>query len=189
MPPCDDSQRKIDLFEARLANIEGMLRELTVSVNHSSRSPSAPVAEGVAASAGDGVDALYGAEQDDDADSAFEGDSSLAAQAAFASELLENAVTRTLPHDLEPDMQSALSSLHQIVSMQNRPSAHESRFVNAKPLPKGGIRELPMPPAQAVIAVLRDLKGSSISPIAPCVPILPRPGPHGLTCIKKNRRS
>ncbi|KXX75460.1 Protein STB5 [Madurella mycetomatis] len=163
-------ERKIDLFEARLANIEGMLRELTVSVNHSSRSPSASAAESSSASnthgftgssppAGDGgPDIIYGAQYDGAADSTFEGDSSIIAQAAFASELLENAVTRTLPHDIDSDMRSALSSLHQIVNMQNRPSAQESRFANAKPIPKGGIRELPMPPAQAVVAVLRDLK-------------------------------
>jgi hypothetical protein len=102
---------------------------------------------------------MYGTENDDDAISEFEGDSSMTAQTVFASEFLEHTVTRTLPLDLDPDMQSALSSLQQIVSMQNRPSAHESRFVNAKPLPKGGIRELPMPPAQVVIAALREVKG------------------------------
>ncbi|GAB1312466.1 hypothetical protein MFIFM68171_02676 [Madurella fahalii] len=166
-------ERKIDLFEARLANIEGMLRELTVSVNHNSRSPSASAAEsssagnahgftGSSPAAGDGVDIIYGADDDGDADSTFEGDSSMIAQTAFASELLENAVTRTLPHDMDPDMQSALSSLHQIVSMQNRPSAHETRFVNAKPIPKGGVRELPMPPAQAVVTALREVKESPL---------------------------
>ena len=146
-----------------------MLRELAVSIN-SSRSPSASATESGPAgpvsvpansspAAGDAGDAMYGTENDDDAVSEFEGDSSMTAQTVFASEFLEHTVTRTLPLDLDPDMQSALSSLQQIVSMQNRPSAHESRFVNAKPLPKGGIRELPMPPAQVVIAALREVKG------------------------------
>jgi hypothetical protein len=102
---------------------------------------------------------LYGAEDDGDAAPTFEGDSSLTAHTVFASEFLENTVTRSLPPDLDPDMRSALSSLQQIASMQNRPSPSEARFVNAKPLPKGGIRELPMPPAQVVVGMLREVKG------------------------------
>lgn len=153
-----------------------MLRDLAVSISNS-RSPSVSVTEngpaglavpGPTASppAGDSSadNMLYGPE-DDDA-SAFEGDSSMTAQTVFASEFLENTVTRTLPQDLDPDMQSALSSLQQIVSMQNRPSAHESRFANAKPLPKGGIRELPMPPAHVVVGALREVKGVCR---APCI--------------------
>jgi hypothetical protein len=148
-----------------------MLRELAVSINRN-RSRSVSVAEGgstglsglsglsaSSSAAGDNVDMLYGPGDDDDGFSAFEGDSSMTAQAAFASEFLEHAVTRTLPHDLDPDMRSALSSLQQIVNMQNRPSAPENRFANAKPLPKGGLRELPMPPAHVVVSALREAKG------------------------------
>jgi hypothetical protein len=155
-----------------------MLRDLAVSITNS-RSPSASVAEngpaglpGPTASppAGESADMLYGPEDDDDA-SAFEGDSSMTAQAVFASEFLESTVTRTLPHDIDPDMQSALCALQQIVRMQDRPSAHESRFANAKPLPKGGIRELPMPPAHVVVGALREVKGARAPctiPLAPC---------------------
>ncbi|KAK4133515.1 hypothetical protein BT67DRAFT_52832 [Trichocladium antarcticum] len=147
-----------------------MLRELAVSIS-SGRSPSAsanesgpagprsvPAGSSPAAAAGDAGDVMYGAENDDDAVGEFEGDSSMAAQTVFASEFLEHTVTRTLPADLDPDMRSALSSLQQIVRMQNRQSARESRFAHAKPLPRGGIRELPMPPAHVVIAALREVK-------------------------------
>ncbi|KAL2136551.1 hypothetical protein VTI74DRAFT_3096 [Chaetomium olivicolor] len=149
-----------------------MLRELTVSI-HSSRSPSVSVPESGPVGLGPGpgpaptasspagpesTDIVYGPDDDDDDISAFEGDSSMTAQTVFASEFLESTVTRALPHDLDPDIRSALSSLQQIVSMQNRPSPNESRFVNAKPLPKGGLRELPMPPAQVVVATLREVK-------------------------------
>ncbi|KAL2183603.1 hypothetical protein L209DRAFT_759267 [Thermothelomyces heterothallicus CBS 203.75] len=167
-------ERKIDYFESRLANIENMLRELTVSIH--SRSPSMSVSAADSAPAGpvsnaspaaaDSTDIVYGIDHDDDAVSAFEGDSSMTAQTVFASEFLENTVTRTLPPDLEPDMQSALSSLQQIVSMQNRPSPHESRFVNAKPLPKGGLRDLPMPPAHVVVAALREAKDAGLASFA-----------------------
>ncbi|KAK3311542.1 uncharacterized protein B0T15DRAFT_549129 [Chaetomium strumarium] len=179
-----ECERKIDYFESRLANIEGMIRELAVSIN-SNRSPSVSVAEGGSnglsglsglsgptaspPGAGDSTDMLYGPGDDDDGISAFEGDSSMTAQAVFASEFLENAVTRTLPHDLDPAMRSALSSLQQIVNMQNRPSAPENRFANAKPLPKGGLRELPMPPAHVVVSALREAKDTPpVSFIAIC---------------------
>ncbi|KAK4124809.1 hypothetical protein N657DRAFT_712128 [Parathielavia appendiculata] len=152
-----------------------MLRELAISIHN--RSPSVSVTEGRPPSlaqgltgsspaARDSTDIVYGVEDDDDNDSAFEGDSSMAAQTVFASEFLENTVTRTLQPDLDPDMKSALSSLQQIVNMQNRPSPHESRFANAKPLPKGGVRELPMPPAHVVVAALRELKDVPLASFA-----------------------
>ena len=160
-----------------------MLRDLAVTINNS-RSPSVSVttegppagvapAPTVSSPIGDNsaTDMLYGPDDDDDTVSAFEGDSSLAAHTVFASEFLENTVTRTLPEDLDPDMQSALSSLQQIVSMQNRPSLHETRFSNAKPLPKGGIRELPMPPAHAVVTALREVKGGRRFPFAVCLAV------------------
>ncbi|SPQ19847.1 f63a4906-a6fb-4e30-a403-60ac7174ad3a [Thermothielavioides terrestris] len=164
-------ERKINYFEARLANIEGLLRELTVSITNNGRSPSSSATEsappgpvpvpgpsGASPAAADSTDVLYGAEDDGDAAPTFEGDSSLTAHTVFASEFLENTVTRSLPHDLDPDMRSALSSLQQIASMQNRPSPSEARFANAKLLPRGGIRELPMPPAQVVVGMLREVK-------------------------------
>ncbi|KAJ4298382.1 hypothetical protein N0V88_003412 [Collariella sp. IMI 366227] len=159
------AKRAIDYFESRLANIETMLRDLSVSIN-SSRSPSVSVPESGPASLGPGpavsspvgpetAGIVYGPDDDDDDLSVFEGDIPMT---AFASEFLESTVTRALPHDLDPDIRSALASLQQIVSMQNKPNPHESRFPNAKPLPKGGLRELPMPPAHVVIATLREVK-------------------------------
>ena len=176
-----------------------MLRELTVSLS-SGRSPAAsttestpgptasssiiplappiaptsPPSSSAAATATAATDDMVYAPTEgndsDDAVSAFEGDSSLAAQTVFASEFLSHAVVarQLVPlasgggegdeDSLAPDMHSALSSLQQIVKLQNRPSPHENRFVNAKPLPKGGVKELPMPPAHVVVAALREVK-------------------------------
>ncbi|KAL2150119.1 hypothetical protein VTH82DRAFT_7795 [Thermothelomyces myriococcoides] len=164
-------ERKIDYFESRLANIENMLRELTVSIHNRSPSMSISAAESaplssVSPAAAESTDMVYCMGNDDDAVSAFEGDSSMTAQTAFASEFLENTVNRTLPPDLMPDIQSALSSLQQMVRMQNRPSPYESRFVNAKPLPKGGLRDLPMPPAPVVVAALREAKDAGSASFA-----------------------
>lgn len=79
---------------------------------------------------------------------------------------------RTSLRDITPNMAAALSSLKQIVglSQQQRArtrrgsgssaagSAREVRFAHQQALPRGGFRELPMPPVQVVIPVLREIK-------------------------------
>ncbi|KAF6810791.1 fungal specific transcription factor domain protein [Colletotrichum sojae] len=96
-----------------------------------------------------------------DSDSAFEGDLSLTAHTMFASEFIENAVQRTSLQDLPPNMHAALSSLRQIVSMQNKVSSlREMRFRTQQPLPPGGLADLPMPPMNAVVALLKHMKAS-----------------------------
>ncbi|CCC08661.1 unnamed protein product [Sordaria macrospora k-hell] len=173
-------ERKIDHFGTRLTGIEKMLRELMVISQ--SRTPSSE-SSSHAAGTHSNINASPGASEppvaiisdivgdpdrgeipidddddnDDEMDSAFEGNSSMAAQTVFASEFLENAVTRDT--SLSPSMESALSSLRQIVSMQNRKRTNQdSRFPNAKPMPRGGMRELPMPPSPVVVGILRDIK-------------------------------
>lgn len=104
------------------------------------------------------------ASDSDELDSAFEGESSLAAHTAFASEFLEQAVGRSSSMTgitLNPSMEAALSSLQQIVGMQHRQSSsHVVRFPHQKPFPRGGFKELPMPPLQIVVALLRAIKGA-----------------------------
>ncbi|KAK3904000.1 hypothetical protein C8A05DRAFT_14092 [Staphylotrichum tortipilum] len=176
-------ERKIDYFEARLANIENMIRDLAVSINNNTRSPPSatsttitPLPASIPPFSSPPPDdtttpnTLFPPStttpadpdlesSDSDSDPAFQGDSSMAAQTAFASAFLENNLTRTLPSsNLDPAICSALASLRQIARAQNRPAAHESRFVNAKPVPPGGVRELPMPPAHVVVAALREVR-------------------------------
>lgn len=104
--------------------------------------------------------------------SAFEGNSSLTAHTVFASEFLEHAVERTSLRDITPNMAAALSSLKQIVGLSQQQRAYtrrgsgssasggarEVRFAHQQALPRGGFRELPMPPVQVVIPVLREIK-------------------------------
>lgn len=108
--------------------------------------------------------------------SAFEGHSSLTAHTQFASEFLEHAVERTSLRDLSPNMAAALSSLRQIVGLSQQQRARtnirrgsgssgaggsrggEVRFAHQRVLPRGGFRELPMPPVTAVIPLLREIK-------------------------------
>ncbi|KAK3501071.1 hypothetical protein B0T13DRAFT_447694 [Neurospora crassa] len=173
-------ERKIDHFGTRLTGIEKMLRELVVisqsrspssdssfagaGANNNHNNNASPSSEPPVAIISDIVGdpdrseiPLDGdGDNDDEMDSAFEGNSSMTAQTVFASEFLENAVTQT---SLSPSMESALSSLRQIVCMQNRKRTNQdSRFPNAKPMPRGGMRELPMPPSPVVVGILRDIK-------------------------------
>ncbi|KAK6530829.1 hypothetical protein TWF281_007666 [Arthrobotrys megalospora] len=98
----------------------------------------------------------------EDNDQAFEGNSSLAAHTTFASEFLEQAVTKTsLSRQFNPAMQNALASLQKMVHLQNRNrDSHESRFGHQKPMPRGGYTQLPLPPADIVLRLLRKIKNA-----------------------------
>jgi hypothetical protein len=94
-------------------------------------------------------------------ESAFAGDSSLAAHTALASEFIEVAV-RSSPFQgsLNPNIYSALDSLRQVVSLQKRHTAsHETfRWPRQQPVPPGGFSQLPMPREGLVVEKLRVLK-------------------------------
>lgn len=94
-------------------------------------------------------------------DHAFEGNSSMTAHTAFASEFLEQAVTSSsLDRQLSPDIQNALASLRQIVHLKDQKRfSHRSEFAHQKLVPKRGINQLPLPPSDVVVKLLRDIKG------------------------------
>ncbi|KAK6224786.1 fungal specific transcription factor domain-containing protein [Colletotrichum tabaci] len=155
-------EKKIDLIEERLSNIEDLLRSLTNNpqsvgdatwdagrVRHAT--PSASTVGDVSILTHDGADS----------DSAFEGELSLTAHTMFASDFIESAVQRTSLQDVAPNMHAALSALRQIVSMQSRTSSNrEFRFRTQQSLPPGGLADLPMPPMNAVVALLKHMKVS-----------------------------
>ncbi|KAG7083834.1 fungal specific transcription factor domain-containing protein [Colletotrichum scovillei] len=155
-------EKKIDLIEERLSNIEELLRSLsnnppgvgghswdTTRARHTT--PSASTIGDASVLSHDGADS----------DSAFEGDLSLTAHTMFASDFIEDAVQRTSLQDVAPNMQAALSSLRQIVAMQSKASSNRDfRFRTHQPLPPGGLPELPMPPMNAVVALLKHMKVS-----------------------------
>lgn len=113
----------------------------------------------------------------------FEGASSTAAHAAFASEFLENAVHTSMLHDGSAGgakMDIALASLRQIVGMQqNRRGGLSASFENfggengsggieagadklgEKHLHKMNLRDLPLPPMALVVEKLKELKSKS----------------------------
>ncbi|KIX98689.1 uncharacterized protein Z520_05990 [Fonsecaea multimorphosa CBS 102226] len=90
----------------------------------------------------------------------FEGNSSMTAHTAFASEFLEKAVTNTpLSRHLSPNIENALASLRQMVQMQQRKDiSQESTFAHQKTIPKGGVSQLPLPPTDVVLKLLREIK-------------------------------
>jgi len=105
-----------------------------------------------------------GIPENDDADSVsvFEGDSSLAAHTSFASQFLDHVVERDQLQTAHPNIEPALTALRQMASMRDpqlKLSSHEPRFPYQKPLPSRGLREMPMPPIQHVVGLLRDAKG------------------------------
>jgi hypothetical protein len=84
----------------------------------------------------------------------------MTAHTVFASNFLEQAVTSTpLGRQLSPDFQNALGSLQRIVHSQNKKSTpYDSKFAHRKPLPKGGFNQLPLPPTEIVLKLLREIK-------------------------------
>lgn len=165
-------ERKIDQIEERLGGIEALLRRMSTtpgaafSVTGDSvvPGPVPSISAGLTPSADcDSLSTIVdAAEDDDDAASAFEGNSSMGAHTVFASEFLESAVQRTSLRDTSPKMEAALSSLRQIVNMQNQFSTttREIRFPYRKQLPQNGLKGLSMPPANVVVSTLRTMKES-----------------------------
>lgn len=94
------------------------------------------------------------------AGSAFQGNSSVTAHAAFAGQFVEDAVTRsTSLESAHPNMRVAMSSLQQLLRMQSHYStASETYLSYAKPLPPGGLSRLSMASLTAVVEVLREFK-------------------------------
>ncbi|KAK4198972.1 hypothetical protein QBC40DRAFT_330031 [Triangularia verruculosa] len=156
-------ERKIDNLDSRLGTIEKMLHNLTISLN--SRNPpglpsgilttlSSTGSNPSSAPHEGNADVIFGADKDNESDD-FEATALMREETAFAAQFIETA---TFPF-LDSEMQAAFSSLQQLVKLQNVESArHEARFVNAKPLPKGGWAEMPMPSADIVLSVLREIK-------------------------------
>ncbi|KAM0258997.1 hypothetical protein ACHAPA_010946 [Fusarium lateritium] len=156
-----ESERKIDQIEARLGSIENLLRDLS---QRPISTPGSNVHYPATPAQFPGIDtataSTVGFDSSDD-ESALGGDSVIAQQTTFASELLEHAVERTSLHDVSPKMWEALANLRQIAELQSRQSiSHGPRFPLQQPLPKGGLGQLRMPPMDIVVSLLKRVKAS-----------------------------
>ncbi|EFQ26850.1 fungal specific transcription factor domain-containing protein [Colletotrichum graminicola M1.001] len=155
-------EKKIDLIEERLSNIEELLRSLVNDPQGASNvSWDGNRVRHATPSASTVGDLSILTQDDADSDSAFEGELSLTAHTMFASDFIEDAVQRTSLRDVPPNMHAALSSLRQIVTMQSKVSStREFRFRTQQLPPPGGLTDLPMPPMNAVVALLKHMKVS-----------------------------
>ncbi|CAK7234779.1 hypothetical protein SEUCBS140593_009060 [Sporothrix eucalyptigena] len=100
----------------------------------------------------------------------FEGTSSMTAQTAYASEFVEQAVTGNTPMQMDssmsaqPDMRKALVALRKMAQQQqHRGNGQISRspsklFSRQKLVPRGGVCQLPLPPADVVLKLLREIR-------------------------------
>jgi hypothetical protein len=159
------SERKIDLIEERLSGIEEALRTIAASGTSfdSGRAAAALATPSTTASGLRTAPTDPGA--DDDSDSAMEADLALTSQTAFAKDFLESAVSRASLNDLTPNMQSALSSLRQMVAMQNNfASTRDFKLKQQQPMPPGGLQDLPMPPMKTVVSLLKMQKSAPFHP-------------------------
>lgn len=163
------------MIEERLGGIETLLRNLSpISSNTSSSAP-----EAFTRRPSDKLTPLSGPSQDDspsvfdpEDDDDFEGNSSLAAHTAFASEFLENAVQGTPLQQQggSPKIDAALSSLRHLVNMHESRRAvssfHEFRLPGQRQASKTALRDLPLPPMAFVAEKLREMKRIPSHPIS-----------------------
>lgn len=168
-------------MQERLAGIEHLLQKLTTtnasasaalavgSIHANGRAPTSTTqgsSSTLTPSSSLALDDSPTALSPEDVES-FEGNSSLTAHAAFASELVSHAVQSSMMASTpflapNPRMEAALSSLRQMVELQTTRGASglEGTPQSSKTVPRGRLRDLPMPPMDYVVKKLRDLQGS-----------------------------
>ncbi|GAB1202337.1 hypothetical protein APSETT445_000949 [Aspergillus pseudonomiae] len=159
------SEKKIDLIEDRLSSIEQVLRDVKATVTSSTPAETCfhatPDSRQMTSSASGLASDVNAALDEHESGPAFEGNSSLAAHSAYASQFLETAVSRSALQLSSPTINTALSTLKQLVNMQDHqahPSSRDVRFPNQKAIPRSGLRNLNLPPVQVVLPLLRHVK-------------------------------
>ncbi|KAF9885406.1 hypothetical protein FE257_012928 [Aspergillus nanangensis] len=163
-------EKKIDLIEERLGGIEEILHDLK---SHSFKSTSGQFLQPTPGSKQmTSTFPSLPAEALDQHESvnAFEGNSSLTAQSAYASKFLESAVSCSPLQMSTPKMEAALSSLKQIVNFQdnkNQSGRGKSFLQSRKNV--SILRNLTLPPVEAVLPILREIKENPL----PCMQALP----------------
>ncbi|PKY03827.1 fungal-specific transcription factor domain protein [Aspergillus campestris IBT 28561] len=171
-------ERKIDLIEKRLGNIEQILHELKAGASTTTTEPCfqpTPTSNQMSPSAAGPVSNATTTLRQHEMVPAFEGNSSLSAHSAYASEFLESAVSRSALQMSTPKIGAALATLKKMVNMQDNQvpsSLREARFPSQKVGSSPELRELAMPPSQVVLSILRRLKehpSSTINGLCPFV--------------------
>ncbi|KAL3429734.1 hypothetical protein BDV09DRAFT_35801 [Aspergillus tetrazonus] len=170
----NEYEKKIDSINERLGGIEQALHELKSSQGSGApqiRANSAPVSRPLSPSA-----QCYTANPQDAMDQAesrtgFEGNSLMATQSAYASDFLQTAVSRSPLPISDSKINAALSTLKQLVNMQDNQASSAREFAPPKRnrLTDCNPREMSMPPMNVVIPLLRKaIDGSDTSLQALC---------------------
>lgn len=94
----------------------------------------------------------------------------MAAHTAYASEFLETAVSQSALQMSSPKIGAALSTLRQIVNLQDHQahpsSSRELRLPNQMAIRHARLQDLVMPPMHVALLLCRWIKGTSHFPIA-----------------------
>ncbi|KAF5963680.1 fungal specific transcription factor factor domain-containing protein [Fusarium bulbicola] len=158
------SERKIDQMDKRLESIERLLQRLANETIGDSNKHTELYARSIEVNtpplSGSGNN-LHASETGVE----FEGDSSLAAHTAAATEAFQRVVRESSFQNPDPALTTTLSSLHEIVSQVSKTSSLSNGglgFKHVKSLPRGGLSELPMPPMPAVFAALHGTNADFI---------------------------
>ncbi|KAF7627904.1 fungal-specific transcription factor domain protein [Aspergillus flavus] len=151
-------ERKIDSIDKRLGNIEAVLHDLRATALSGLHTPPQPCSKPTTFIAPSPSKTLNQHEPV----TPFEGSSSLTAHSAYASQFLKNAFSKSHVQITSPKLDAALSTLKHIVDLQG--SDTSTKHSEWLPQPRvTSLRELPLPPVDLVMQVLRDIKDKSFS--------------------------
>jgi hypothetical protein len=161
---------KIDAIESRLGRIEKLLQDLSIErrsglslatpapTNTSSDNASLKGSSSLIITPEKSPKNVEDTVPSREGSPSFEGGTALSAHTTFASEYFESALNNSHLVDQDPDLASTLSSLRRMVLEHgDAPRHHESHFCTSK-CPKRYPVRLELPPAEAVSAMLHDVK-------------------------------
>ncbi|KAL4918447.1 hypothetical protein BDW62DRAFT_200827 [Aspergillus aurantiobrunneus] len=175
----NEYEKKIDHIDERLGGIEQILRELRTSFGSNTGAQmcahATPVSRHLSPSAQDYTSNPQDAMDQHEAKNGFEGNSLMATQSAYASDFLQTAVSRSPLQMSVSKINTALSTLKQLVNMQDNQasSAREFPLQRQKRLSDCDLRELTMPPMHVVIPLLRNAResyGTALQSYCPFIP-------------------
>ncbi|KAL2813191.1 hypothetical protein BDW59DRAFT_167593 [Aspergillus cavernicola] len=173
----NEYEKKIDNIDERLGGIEQILLELKASLGSNPGaqmcSHATPVSRHMSPSVRDYTsrDAM----DQQEPKNGFDGNSLMASQSVYARDFLETAVSRSPLQMSVSKVNAALSTLKQLVSMQDNQVSSVREVQSSKPKPLSGcdLRELTMPPVHVVLPLLRTARENYGSALQSYCPFLP----------------
>ncbi|KAL4964359.1 putative C6 transcription factor [Aspergillus stella-maris] len=177
----NEYEKKIDNIDERLGGIEQALLDLkaTLASNKGAGTQvfanATPVSRQRSPFAQEYRSNPQDAMDQQESKSGFEGNSLMATESAYASDFLQTAVSRSSLQMSASNIDSALSTLKQLVNMQDNQVSTAREFPRKKRsgLSDFDLKELIMPPMHVVIPLLRNAKDSYGTALQTYCPFLP----------------